>query len=120
MILKIHGTVPKSAYSIAVTMMDGAGFAVCVNAKGKEVARFAARAIDGKYPEYEQVLPEKDAQGERTNEICANAKYLARVAKVFPEGMRMTFHGPMKPIVFEDTPQRGDSPTIIIMPVRSE
>ena len=116
----MFGSIPRSALTIALTIRGGEGYAVCRNAKGREVGRFAVSIVDAKFPTYENLLPGEDSHKNLTNELHLNPEYMVRAAKVFPEGMTLRYQDNLSPLAFNSISGGEMDPTVIVMPIRAE
>ena len=121
MILRIHGIVLKSAMNVDLSINGLEGFVVVKNRRGEEIQRLAATLVDDKYPDYKQVLPSEDSHKNLTNKLCLNAKFMATVVRIFPEGMRIKYEDGNSAIIFTDASELGDgAPIVLIMPLRDD
>jgi DNA polymerase III sliding clamp (beta) subunit (PCNA family) len=86
-----------------------------------------ARVIEGKFPDYEQIIPDRD--NEQHGTIAINARYLLAVARYISAHCKSSgdephvaieLYGPEKPLIFSAKTPEGQKVRALIMPLRVE
>ena len=110
LIIVINGTIPAKA--VAVTFNIG-NIPTASTDNGK---MFTCEVLEGKYPDYNKVIPSKDSD-QYSTVLNFNATLLAKAEKVFGKDALIALHhrGPKNSILIE-CPELADS-CLVIMPI---
>ena len=117
-IIFIDGKIPLGADSVEFDLVEGETEGTCRTNTGKI---FAFDVVDGKYPNYERIIPIRD-RGQCSNGFGIAPKYLATVAQVFgKDSIVRVFCGTENDQLLIDCCQgnfKQDDAVMVIMPCR--
>lgn len=77
-IIQIDGAVPKSALHCHIDTESNT--CTCIGKRGKTVKILPTKVIDGRFPDYTRVIPDKVTGMKATEQIAFNPLYLGRAA----------------------------------------
>lgn len=114
LILEIDGTIPLAAVTVTFEINDSQGFARIDSGK-----LFSVNVIDGKYPNYERVIPCKKSDLYSTV-LYLNVSLLAKAERVFGKGafISMYHRGPDNSILIECKAMTGA--VLVMMPLKDQ
>ena len=111
-IISINGTIPVKAESVTFNIGDNIPTASTDNGK-----MFTCEVLEGKYPDYNKVIPSKDSD-QYSTVLNFNASLLAKAEKVFGKDAPIALHhrGPNNSILIECA--KMPETCLVIMPMK--
>tara|TARA_R110000765_G_scaffold421667_1_gene528003 strand:- start:2212 stop:2796 length:585 start_codon:yes stop_codon:yes gene_type:complete len=114
-IIRIEGTIPLNSYTCEFLFKDDFSGHVQTD-KGK---LFPFVIVDGKYPDYERVIPES-SRSEYSNGFACNVTLLATLAKVFGKDAIVDIEHATENDSILVTCLKMESAIFVLMPCRSD